>query len=295
MREGLAALLRLPRTLQPGATAALCAELEARRPAEDWNTAFGADSLFDAWTSCELTRGLYEANRSVLREHLAPRQAWRVLELGGGDGRLWQGWSIPGELEVVDPAQAVHDRLAGQLPRSLSLRSRVRRAEELDEFQADAVVCSLTLHHVAGRSFRERASHGLTGPGKQEVLERLRRGLVERDGLLVLNEANVFCELELAPGDPVLIDNLLDSYLRRCGRALLAELDAGGDPRLEAILHLWCLEQVGRGQLPLAERDVYELDVPRWERLLQRSGFRVESRVCTDRWGLFFQYVCRPA
>lgn len=294
MREGLAALLRLPRTLQPGAVAALCEELAAARPEEDWNTSFGEDSLFDAWTSCALTQGIYRANRAVLSSHLGQRRGWRVLELGGGDGRLWEGCALPGALEVVDPAEGVHERLAGQLPETLELTSRAQRAEELGPFEADAVVCSLTLHHVAGRSAEERARHGLEGPGKLEVLQRLREGLVARGGLLLLNEADIFCELELPPGDPVLVDNLIDSYLRRCGRALLAELDAGGDPRLEPILHRWCLEQIARSELPVAERDVYELDVPRWERLLERAGFRVVSRASTDRWGLFFQYVCQP-
>lgn len=294
LREGLRALLDLPRTEQPQAIRVLCAQLSAARPEEDWNTAFGAASLFEAWTHCELTGGLYAANRQALREHL-PEEGWTVLEIGGGDGRLWQGWPSPGVLEVVDPASGVHERLREQLPELLELRSRVHPAEQLGAFEANAVVCSLTLHHVAGRDAEERARHGLEGPGKLEILQQVCQGLRARDGLLVLNEANVFCELELAPGDPVLVDNLVDSYVRRCARGLLAELEAGGDPRLEGIVHLWCLEQIERAQLPVAERDVYELDVPRWERLLERAGFRVERRSCTDRFGLFFQYLCRPA
>jgi hypothetical protein len=46
--------------------------------------------------------------------------------------------------------------------------------------------------------------------------------------------------------------------------------------------------------VPVADRDVYELDVPRWLALLDRAGFDVGERGFTDDWGLFYRYVARP-
>ena len=156
--------------------------------------------------------------------------------------------------------------------------------------ELDVIVTSLTLHHVAGRDADERAKVGMSGPGKLEVLRGFREAL-SPEGLFVLNEANVYCDVGLAPGDDVLVENMLDSYVRRCAYALLDEID---DERVEAIVHLWCLEQVRLSRVPIAERDVYELDVPRWLTLLGGAGFQVRSRRCTDPYGLFWQYVCQP-
>ena len=69
---------------------------------EEWNSRFGADSLFDAWTSNHLLHGLYAANAACLRQFLS--SDWTALEVGGGDGRLWSHLSDiqPGNLWVVD-------------------------------------------------------------------------------------------------------------------------------------------------------------------------------------------------
>ena len=67
------------------------------------------------------------------------------------------------------------------------------------------------------------------------------------------------------------------------------------DARLRAIIRHWCLEQPRMAHAVLSERDVYELDVPRWLRLLDRSGLHVQRHGSTDLWGLFHQYVIRRA
>ncbi len=285
---GVRRLLTLPRQLQPEALERLLESL-GPAPRERWNTAFGPDSLFDTWTRTTLTRGLYAANALALRPRLQP--GWRALEIGGGDGRLWASLLTPkdrGWLAICDPAAEVQEQIARRLPggvEQVSLRGRVEEVELPGRL--DVVVCSLTLHHVAGRDAAERASVGMSGPGKREVLERIRSAL-KPDGLLVLNEADVFCEVELPPGDELLVDNMLDSYVRRCARALLDEPD---DERIDAIVHLWCLEQVRLAHAPIESRDVYELDVTRWVEVLESAGFQVRRR-CTDPYGLFWQYLC---
>jgi len=273
VRDGVRQLLTLPRQLQPEALERLLDRL-GPPPAEQWNTAFGPDSLFDAWTRTTLTRGLYAANALAIRPRLA--KPFRALEIGGGDGRLWRSVlssADEGTLWLIDPAEAVHEEVARRLPPGVELisnRAPVQEAELPED--VDVAVCSLTLHHVPGEE-------------KREVLRRLRASVT---GLFVLNEADVHCEVDLAPGDPVLVDNLFDSYVRRCGRALL---DEAPDERVDAILHLWCLAQVRLAYVPIDERDVYELDVCRWLELLASTGFKVQSRRCTDPYGLFWQYL----
>ena len=271
VRQGIRRLLSLPRQLQPEAIERLLEDLPPA-PVEEWNTAFGPESLFDAWTRTTLTRGLYAANALAIRPRLG--RGFRALEIGGGDGRLWAsvlGENDEGTLHVCDPSPEVHEQVARRLPEGVELVPLVGLVQDVElPGELDVAVCSLTLHHVPG-------------PAKADVLRRIDAGL------FVLNEADVHCEVGLAPGDPVLVDNLIDSYIRRCARALL---DEPADSRIDAILHLWCLGQVRLAHVPVDERDVYELDVARGVALLESCGFAVQGRRCTDPYGLFWQYLC---
>lgn len=291
-------LLALPRGKQPEAVERLL----ARTPPVDeaWNTRFGPDSLFDAWTSTTVVQCLYDANVEVLRGPLDARPDWCAVEVGVGDGSLWRRLlreDDRGTLVLVDPVSEAHEVARRALPSGVTAKSEIRRVEQAHLPEADVIVCSLTLHHLAGRDRSEREAHGLSGPGKLEVLRGFARATAARNGVVVLNEADVHCEIDLAPGDVVLRDRLLDSYVRRCGLSIVHDLEtASGDraARLRAILRGWCLEQVHAWTVPLAERDVYELDVGRWRELFDRAGLRVESVRCTDDYGLFYQYVLRP-
>jgi hypothetical protein len=112
-------------------------------------------------------------------------------------------------------------------------------------------------------------------------------------GVLVINEADIHCDLELAPSDPVLRDRLVDSYVRRCARALCQDMADGlGEPlALGGVILHWCLEEVAMSEKSLQERDVYELDVPRWLRVFEDAGLRVVARRFSDPWLLFHHYV----
>lgn len=300
-RDRLEAILRRPPGEHVGALSEYRAAFAPPDVPEAWNTAFGPGSLFDAWTQTPLMRGVYAANAAVLRPTLTT-PGWTVIEVGGGDGALWREALLPddrGTLVVVDPAEAPHDRVREAVPPGVVVVSVRSGIAEASLPEADAVVCSLTLHHVAGEDATRRARWGLPGPGKAEILTRMAEALRPRDGLVVLNEADVYCDLGLAPGDGLLADRIVDSYVRRCARALLDAIDRVDDPALAArwwaIVRRWCVDQIEVvGAAPEA-RDVYELDVPRWLDVLDAAGLTVLTHRFTDRYNLFHQYVARPA
>lgn len=296
----LRALLESPRGAQAQQVRSLQAQAAKRAHPEEWNTQFGSESLFQAWTSSPLMQALYAKNSAVIRPILDRNPGWRVIELGGGDGRIWDLLRPDdrGEILLIDPQPEVHAQVASRLPTGVSLQSVVDVAQAPAQWgQADLVLCSLTLHHVAGVDKQQRETVGLTGPGKLEVLRRAKAALQDRQGILVLNEASVHCEIDLPVGDPELTDNLIDSYLRRCARAMLDAIDAQPSHPMAgqwlSIAHRWCLDQIAVAELPLSERDVYELDVVRWMALLDRAGFAVETQGFSDPYRLFSQYICR--
>lgn len=269
---------------------------------EAWNTAFGSGSLFEAWTRTGVASRVYAANVATIRPLLDERPNWVAVEVGAGNGALWSQLlrdDDVGTLVAVDPVGEALDELEANLPAGVTLDRREGRVEEhLDLPAADVVVCALTLHHVAGRSAAERAAHGMSGPGKHEVLTAFQAAATKRAGWVLVNEADIHCEVDLPAGDPVLRERLIDSYVRRCGRALLDDLaDKSVDPDLRArwrhILRHWCLDQVAMARVPVAERDVYELDVGRWRTVLTEAGLEVVTSRCTDDYGLFYQHVCR--
>ncbi len=319
--ERLRALLKLPRGRQLDAVHRLRANLPAPPPrhtppspaplngppgpeaaAEDWNTAFGPRSLYEAWSRTPLMRALYAANAATLRAWLDRRPDWTVVEVGGGNGRLWAETLREGDrgtLVVIDPHPEPAARISALVPEGVTVVHRRAAVPNAAIPEADAVVCSLTLHHVAGADADERARHGMTGPGKREALTAMADALRSRGGLLLLNEADIYCDLGLRPGDPILAERLLDSYVRRCAAALLCAIDEeASDPDLRArwwtIIRRWCLDQVDVAQRPVEARDVYELDVPRWLDLLDAAGLTVLSHDFTDPWNLFHRYVCVP-
>ena len=247
-------------------------------------------------------QNLYRANRTVIDGRLQGLEHdWRILEIGGGNGRLWER-ALPaasrGAFVLIDPVSHVHDLVASHLPEKVVLESRIALAQDaLNLPETDIALCSLTLHHVAGKDRLERLRHGLTGPGKLEVLTAIGDALRRRNGIGILNEADIFCDLGLAPGSEALVNNLMDSYVRRTARALLDEIAMREDADLDlkrrwlTIIRLWCMDQLAMADKPIADRDVYELDVARWLSLLDEAGLRVISHGFTDPYYLFHQYV----
>lgn len=292
----IAALLRLPRAEQPGAVRRLVAELPPL--SEPWNRSFDPDSLYDAFSQSSVATGVYRANREVLAPIVA-RPGFRVLEVGGGNGALWDGFLRDfhwGTIVVVDPHPDGAAGVRAKVPRFVEVEHVVAPVERASLPPADAAVCSLVLHHIAGLDAADRARVGLTGPGKREALTALAAAV---SGPIVVNEADVYCDLALPPGDPLLGERLVDSYVRRFAVSLLSDLathsDAGLKVRWERVVREWALGQVRAAELPWAERDVYELDVVSWLTLFERSGLRVVRRGFTDPWLLFHQYVLERA
>ncbi|MCA9489312.1 MAG: methyltransferase domain-containing protein, partial [Myxococcales bacterium] len=199
---------------------------------EAWNSRFGAGSLFDAWSRTSIARGVHAALAEAIRP-VVQRPGFVAVEVGAGNGRTWSdAWrgGERGTVVAVDPVPEAIEQLAAVLPQGVELVRQHARVEDIDLPDADLVVCSMTLHHLAGRSAAERAQHGFTGPGKREVLERFGAALRARGGVGLLVEADVDCELHLAPGDPALRDNILDSYVRRCARSILDDLATRSPP-----------------------------------------------------------------
>ena len=61
--------------------------------------------------------------------------------------------------------------------------------------------------------------------------------------------------------------------------------------RWRALLRHWFLGQLAAGQLPLDQRDVYELSVPRWLDLFQRAQLNVTDHRFVGATRLFHRYV----
>lgn len=306
LNQALTEVGGLTRAEQPAGLDALQATFPAPPQREEWNTTFGTGSLYDAWSRTSLATAIYAANRAILRDHLRGRADFVVVEIGGGNGHLWEGLldaDQTGTIVLIDPQAEVGELVSRHLPTGVRLRhlqAPVESLGDLDPGPADALVCSLCLHHVAGWNAAERRRHGLDGPGKLEVLTRFAKWLSPTGGLGLLNEADIHCDLSLEPGSVALRNNLFDSYVWRCARAVLADIrtrvDADEELRARwlAIVHAWCFDQLRYADVPAAERDIYELDVGRWLQLLEAAGMRVREHGFTDPWHLFHRYVFEP-
>ncbi|WP_017658693.1 class I SAM-dependent methyltransferase [Baaleninema simplex] len=295
-------LLTLPPHEQFEAAAKLRSIFNIPAQKEEWNTQFNGDSLFAAWTRCTLMHQLYTSNALILRNWLQSRRQWRVIDIGGGDGRLWSyvlNLEDEGELVVVDPASEVHEQVRQKLPPGVSLVSIQAPVETVELGEADAVVCSLILHHVAGMDANERRNHGLEGSGKLEILQEIAKALKPRQGLGILNEADFYSDLGLPSGHPLLVNNLIEAYVRRVGFSLLLDAEAiqdDGDGMAErwySIINQWCLGQLDKAYAPVAERYDYFLDLPRWLASIERAGLKTIDRKCTDNFGIFYQYILK--
>ncbi|MBW4565588.1 MAG: class I SAM-dependent methyltransferase [Mojavia pulchra JT2-VF2] len=296
-------LLSLPQNEQQAAAAAFWSNTDFSFT-EEWNSRFGPNSLFDAWTCCSLMQNIYTSNALILKSWLSKRRGWRVIEIGGGNGALWSHVLSPqdeGELIVIDPVPEVHKQVSQRLPAGVKFIPIQAPVETVTLSEADAVVCSLTLHHLAGIDTCERSKHGLTGSGKLEVLSQIAQALKPRMGLAILNESDMYSDLDLPPNDPVLVDHLLEAYVRRVGLSLFLDAEALVNdpknliPRWYAIIHQWCVGQVFKAHVPIAERDVYELNLSRWLEVLRRAGLTVIEWKCTDNFGLFYRYLLKPS
>jgi len=295
--QQLVQLLVRPPGEQVDAARAWLADVAEPMP-EAWNSRFGPGSLFDAWTRTTIARRARQGLAEVVGPVVA-RPGFRVMEVGAGNGELWAE-VLPadarGVLTVIDPVEEAVAAVRAVVPAGVEVVPVVDRVERVALPPSELMVCSMTLHHLAGRSAAEREAVGLSGPGKREVLQAMREAL-QPEGRLVLLEADIHCEVDRAPGDPGLRDAIFDSYVRRCALSIIeADLSRPGVPtdlraRWEALLRHWFLGQLAVADLPIPERDVYELRVAGWLELLAEAGFEVVDHRFTDRWRLFHRYV----
>ncbi len=73
------------------------------------------------------------------------------------------------------------------------------------------------------------------------------------------------------------------------------DTDATLRQRWDILLRHWFLDQIDKAFVPLAERDVYELDAPRWRQLLHEAGAEIQSSQYVDDWRIMVQYVFTAA
>lgn len=303
-QEDLNHLVTLPHAQQYPALRELLARRDAA-PAEEWNTTFGAASLYEALTQLPDPQRVYQANRAEVRAALHGRSDWHIVEVGGGNGALWRnffGDGEHGEFTLIDPVPETHDIVASLLPAGVTFHAVIAPIEEAVLPDADVMVCSLILHHIAGIDAEERQRHGLTGPGKRETLQRIVAALRPRRGIGIITEADTYHDIALAPGDPLLVERFIESYVHRGATMVadaIAHADTNGDPTLrqrwEIILRHWFLDQVEKAFVPIAERDVYELDAPRWIQALRDAGAEARSSRYVDEWQILVQYVFAPS
>ncbi len=291
--------LTLPRAQQFEALKRLREVAGQNHAGEEWNSVFGTQSVYEAWTQLPLMQHVYAANRAILRPLLEQRSSWHLVEIGGGNGALWQDFFHTrerGVLTLIDPNPEVHDTVAAVLPAEIELHSYIAPVENVELPEADGIVCSLMLHHIAGLDRNQRSLFQMDGPGKRETLQRCVQAVRTRRGICLLNEADVYNEIDLEPNDPALLEHFIDVYVRRAAMAVATALeqstiDISLRQRWEIILRHWCLDQVDLALVSREERDVYELDVAHWLQLLRQAGARVLSHAYTDEWYLFHQYV----
>ena len=117
-----------------------------------------------------------------------------------------------------------------------------------------------------------------------------------RRGIRLLNEADVYNEIDLEPSDPALIEHFINIYVRRAAMAVATALEQSAidlsiKRRWEIILLHQCLDQVNLALSSREERDVYEPDVAHCLQLLRQAEAQILSRTYTDEWYLFHQYV----
>jgi 2-polyprenyl-3-methyl-5-hydroxy-6-metoxy-1,4-benzoquinol methylase len=297
----LDALVALPRELQVDEVRRLYDKMPAS-PAEAWNVDFSAGSLYAAFAESEVAQGVYAAHRKALAPVVAI-PGFVIVDVGGGTGRMWEGLcpaGACGEVVVIDPHARGADGVRARVPGGVEVRHLQRPVQDVAAPEADAVVASLVLHHIAGRTQAERERHGLAGPGKIEVLQNFGESVRRRAGLVIVAEADVHCEVDLPPGDPVLRERLIDSYVRRFARSIAADaVAASGDrslqERLVAIVRGWSLGQIAVADAPIEQRDVYELAVEGWLASFAAAGLVAVERRFTDRWRLFHHYRCVAA
>jgi hypothetical protein len=304
-QEDLNRIIVLPRAQQYPALRALLAQRDAAasEDSEEWNTAFGAASLYEAFTQLPDAQNIYRANRAAVRAALKTRMDWHIVEIGGGNGVLWRDFfdsDERGQFTLVDPLPETHQIVAQALPAGVAFHSVVAPIQEAELPDADVVTCSLVLHHIAGLDANERRQYGLSGTGKREALERLVLALRPRRGVGILTEADTYHDLALPPRDPLLLERFMESYFRR-GAMMVADAlatvdaDAAVRQRWEILLRHWFLDQIDKAFVPLVERDVYELDAPRWRQLFHAAGADIRSSQYVDEWRIMVQYVFTAA
>jgi hypothetical protein len=270
---------------------------------ENWNTLFGPESLYEAWSNILPMRNLYEVNRNVISKIISEKQNFTILEIGGGTGALWKNFFTSkhnGNYILIDPVEDSHIAVSKVIPENIpffSLKKGIQQIETLPN--ADIIICSLMLHHIPGIEYHENIKYGIESLGKGDILKKMLQSIKENDGIIILNESDVYTDIKLPPKSHLLYHRLIDSYVRRAAKsiAFMMETEDIQDElylKLEQIILSWSLDQIEIvGNADLDKRDVYELDTIHWQELFDKIGAEIVNHKVTDEWHLFHQYILK--
>jgi len=269
---------------------------------EEWNSEFGKDSLYEAWSQILPMQNIYGLNKMTINKHIKDLTNFTILEVGGGNGALWRNFfneNHKGNFILVDSNENAHKAVKETLPKSINFESVNKNIQDTEIPEADIIVCSLALHHVPGITLYENKKYGVESFGKQDIIEKFLKSIRPKNGILILNESDIYTDIKLKPRTPFLYQKLVDSYIRRACKAIIYTMEAEGTSedlyqKLEKVIIKWSLEQIERaGNASLQERDVYELDAIHWLDLFENAKAEIVSHKNSDEWNLFHQYILK--
>lgn len=300
--ERLNKIINLPQRHQRDAIRVLVRNLKPTIN-EAWNTNFAEGSLYDAWAQTLPMRNLYETNRNTIKKYISEKNNFTILEIGGGNGELWKNFfnsQTKGNYILIDPVEDSHVAVAKNIPENVSFISIKKKIQDIETLpESDIIVSSLMLHHVPGCFYEENKKYEIDGPGKGDILLKMKESIKNNDGIIILNESDVYTDIKINPKTYILYHRLIDSYVRRAAKSIafmIENEDISEDLflKLEQVIIKWSLEQIEiAGNAALKNRDVYELDMIHWFELFEKIGLKIVSHKITDEWHLFHQYILK--
>jgi len=298
-------IMQLPHIVQPEKFVELAQKYTQEAPKiEESEFKLGLVSFFDAFTQTSFLQNVYQKNSETIRQKISTIENWRIVEIGGGNGALYQKLlteSDVGEIVLIDPVPQVHERVRQILPPGVILTSIIEHAENATIPDCDVLVMSLVLHHIPGIDVSKRTQYGFEATkGKLEVLQMCYASLVARNGICIVNENDLDTELDLEPNSMVLRNNFFDASIRRLAMGMCDEILSRADQVSLALIRQWKLllgewgvKFMRNADREVTHRHVYGLSVARWLQLFNRSGFFVESYRFTDNYCYLVQFVLK--
>lgn len=245
--ERLNKILTLPQRHQRDALRILSRSFKPS-DSETWNKRFDQDSLYESWSQILPMRNLYEVNKNVINKKLSELQNFTIVEIGGGNGALWRNLFNPnqkGTFILIDPTEESHEAVKKAIPSNIEFISIKKSVEELNQIpEADIIVCSLVLRFIPGTEKEENKKYGIDRIGKAQIIRKILESIRIKNGILIINETDVYTDIKIAPKTHFLFHSLIDSNIRRLAKSIsfmmeTEELTEDLFKKLELIIINW--------------------------------------------------------